>query len=135
MGHLLRFALQYRYPGRESGITVPVRVSLAGHSVDLVAKVDTGAACCVFQREVGEQLGLVIEAGLRQQLATVMGSFWVFGHTVRLETLGVAGEAMVYFAEPERFPRNVLGQRGWLDHVRLALIDYKSLLYLGRYEP
>jgi hypothetical protein len=27
--------------------------------------------------------------------------------------------------------RNVLGRRGWLDRVRLGIVDYESALYLS----
>ena len=29
------------------------------------------------------------------------------------------------------FRRNVLGRRGWLEHVRVAFVDYERLLFLG----
>lgn len=31
------------------------------------------------------------------------------------------------------FPRNVLGRQGWLNQVRLALIDYDGKLFLSHY--
>ena len=51
-----------------------------------------------------------------------------------LETLGYSFDVTVYFAAHENFTRNVLGRRGWLDQVRLGLIEYESKLYLSRYE-
>jgi hypothetical protein len=30
--------------------------------------------------------------------------------------------------------KNVLGGRGWLDRLRLAIVDYEHALYLGAYE-
>jgi hypothetical protein len=41
---------------------------------------------------------------------------------------------MVYFAAHEGLPRNVLGRRGWLDHVRLGLVDHDAKLYMSGYE-
>jgi hypothetical protein len=39
----------------------------------------------------------------------------------------------VYFAAHESFTRNVLGRSGWLDQVRLGIVEYESKLYLSRY--
>jgi hypothetical protein len=39
----------------------------------------------------------------------------------------------VYFAGHEGFGRNVLGRRGWLDHVRLGLVEHNGRLYLSRH--
>lgn len=81
-----------------------------------------------------EALGLTVESGELVRFATAIGSFEAYGHSVTLETLGYSLDVTVYFAADDTFKRNVLGRRGWLDHQRLALIDYKSELYLGRYE-
>jgi hypothetical protein len=39
----------------------------------------------------------------------------------------------VYFAESEYFTRSVLGRKGWLDRVKLGLIDYEGKLLLSAY--
>jgi hypothetical protein len=39
----------------------------------------------------------------------------------------------VYFAKEESFTRNVLGRVGWLDRVKLGLIDYEGKLFLSEY--
>ncbi len=101
--------------------------------MQISAKLDTGASCCVFSRETGEELGLRVEEGLAVRVATPTGSFGVFGHSVTLEALGLSFDTMVYFAERADFPRNVLGQRGWLDRVRVGLVDYDGHLYLSPY--
>lgn len=41
---------------------------------------------------------------------------------------------MVYFAEPESFSLNVLGRFGFLDRLRIGLVDYEELLYMGLYD-
>lgn len=38
---------------------------------------------------------------------------------------------MVYFAAHEGYNRNLLGRHGWLNRVRLGLIDYEGKLYLN----
>lgn len=71
---------------------------------------------------------------ITRTIATPTGhSFQAYGHTLSLTTLGLTfDEAIVYFAEGLR--RNVLGRRGWLDQVRLGLVDYDRTLYLSRYD-
>jgi len=51
-----------------------------------------------------------------------------------LAVLGVEVNALVYFYEEPAIARNVLGRSGWLDRVRLGLVDYDSLLYLSAYD-
>jgi hypothetical protein len=134
LSHRLQFETLHHYPSHASGILVPVRLDVGQRRIDLLASLDTGAAFCIFQREYGEELGIRIEAGLRQRVATAAGSFWTFGHPVTLDVLGLRLETIVYFAALPNFPRNVLGRRGWLDRVRMALIDYDQRLYLSPYD-
>lgn len=75
MSHRLAFGTLYEYATLESGITIPVALSVGAKVVDLFAKVDTGAAYCLFQREFGEDLGLDIERGDFQRLETLTGAF------------------------------------------------------------
>lgn len=116
-----------------AGIAVPVTLSAGGAAAHLTASVDTGASFCIFERGYGELLGLDIEAGELEVLGTATGTFKAYGHSVTLSILGNSFDVMVYFAGHEGFGRNVLGRRGWLDGVRLALVDYESKLYLSRY--
>ena len=133
MAYQLRFEHLHHYDLQEPGITLPVRVRLGSRSVVVSAKLDTGASFCVFSRESGEELGIRVEDGLPVRVATPAGSFRTFGHAVTLEALSLSFDTMVYFAERADFPRNVLGQRGWLDRVRLALVDNDGHLYLSSY--
>ena len=41
--------------------------------------------------------------------------------------------AVVYFAEPENFPVNVVGRAGFLDRLSLGLVDHEQTLYLAAY--
>ena len=134
MPHLLEFDILHHYDFRVSGIEVPVGISLAGNTVDLVAKLDTGASLCIFQRQYGELLGLRIETGRSQWVSTATGRFLTYGHPVTLEVLGLSFETTAYFAADPQYLRNVLGRRGFLDLVRIALIDYDGRLYLGPHE-
>ena len=114
-------------------IIIPVILRLGNAAARTDAYLDTGATFCVFKRSLAEPLGLEVETGEPIRLSTVTGSFDAYGHTVTLETLGYSFDVTVYFAAHESFSRNVLGRRGWLDHLRLGLIEYDSKLYLSRY--
>lgn len=131
--YTLTFDRRHAYPDT-AGITLPVLIKLGERQVRLLAKVDTGASLCILQREYGEALGLDIERGTRQQVATVTGSFTTYGHTVTLVTADYEFATTVYFAAERDYHRNVLGRQGWLEQVRLGIIDYDKQLYLSRYE-
>jgi len=112
---------------------VPVVLSTGRESLALAACVDTGASFCIFRREHGEALGLSIERGHRQRVRTPTGVFETFGHSVSLSVLDLDWECVVYFAAELHLARAVLGRSGFLDRVRLALIDYDRSLYLSAY--
>ena len=59
----LRAAFQLR--AGQPGINLEVTLALAKEAVNLSAKLDTGSTDCVFARQAGEQLGLVIINGPR----------------------------------------------------------------------
>ena len=133
MTHHLSFAVTHDYSAGEA-IRLPVTLRAGGEEVRADAFVDTGATYCVFRREVAAALGIDMEAGAPLRVGTVTGGFDAYGHTLTLETLGYSFDVTVYFAAHEGLPRNVLGRRGWLDQVRLGLVDHDGRLYLSGYE-
>jgi hypothetical protein len=134
MPYTLHFDQKISYSDSKPGITLTVALGRGGTGVRFDAAVDTGATYCVFERAHGETLGLDIESGMRCSFGTATGSFIAYGHEVLLSALDLNLQTTVYFAEGDYFTRNVLGRRGWLDRVRLALDDYSSELYLSRLE-
>src|SRR5882724_8632501 len=106
-------------------ITIPVTLRLGNTAARTDAYLDTGATFCVFKRSLAEPLGLEVGAGEPIRLSTVTGSFEAYGHSLTLETFGYSFDVTVYFAAHEAFSRNVLGRRGWLDQVRLGVIEYE----------
>jgi hypothetical protein len=50
-----------------------------------------------------------------------------------MSVLEIETISTVYFAKEESFTRNVLGRQGWLDRVKLGLIDYEGKLLLSAY--
>lgn len=128
------FDAAYNYNTLETGITVPAALQLNEIIADVKAKIDTGSTFCVFERIHGENLGLEIETGIPLRMMTATGTFDTFGHTVNLSVLGIETEATVYFAKDESFYLNILGRQGFLDRVKLGLIDYEGKLLLSDYD-
>ncbi|MEK6299721.1 MAG: hypothetical protein AABO41_03295 [Acidobacteriota bacterium] len=130
----LSFEEELRYPDDSSGITIPVLLTYGQKTVRVAAKVDTGAQVCLFTNEVGLRLGLAVEQGTPIVLSSIGGSVDAFGHDVVLQAGELAFESRGYFAKYPGLPRNVLGRQGWLRNLRMAVIDYDSLLYLSAYD-
>jgi polyphosphate kinase len=75
----------------------------------LFAKVDTGAEHSLFDRGFAEALRIDVERGMPRQFSTVTGEFRAYGHEVSVVS-------------------------GWLNRVRLAQVDYDSLVHLSPYD-
>lgn len=133
MKESVEFDAVHWYSRFEQGITVRTLLRCGDVEVLADSKIDTGSSFCIFERHLGESLGLNIEDGLSILIGTATGAFLAYGHEVEMETLGINVVSTVYFAESEFFDRNVLGRIGWLDRVKLGLIDSGSLLYLSPY--
>ena len=97
------------------------------------AKVDTGAAVCLFSREADVLLGLDIEKGIPLRLETLAGTLDTFGHEITIQTGSLAFQTLVYFAKFPGLPRHFLGRQGWLRNIRLGIVDYENMLYLSIY--
>jgi hypothetical protein len=64
--HHLKFDWRHEY---KNSLGLPVSLRLGKRVIDFLAKIDTGAEFCIFERAYGEQLGLTIEDGYQQWLA------------------------------------------------------------------
>lgn len=135
MAYSLNFQIRHSYDTRKAGISLPVVLQLGDKAALCEAKVDTGAQLCLFQREVGEHLGLDIESGDRMVVSSLGGPVVVYGHFVTLNVLELEFDSVVYFAQDYGLSRNLLGREGWLQKVRLAVVDYDAELYLSPYDP
>ena len=117
-----------------SNVRVPVTLSSSLDKQILIgAQVDTGSTFCIFQRVYGDMLGLDTEAGAEQRIETATGSFTAYGHEVSITAGQLEWEAVVYFAAPDSFEINVVGRVGFLDRLRVGLVDYEQTVYLGAY--
>jgi hypothetical protein len=128
----LNFDASHSY-GSADGIEIPTELRVGNQKVELIARLDTGAAYCIFERRYAEELGLHVESGRPQRFRTMAGSFWAYEHEVTIQTLGVEFSAMVFFAQDAAFTRNFLGRSGWLDRLRIGIVDYDRMLFLAAY--
>ena len=134
MIHSLSFSTLHRYETSLPGIVVPVELQIADRRVKIPdTRLDTGATHCIFKKEYGELLGLDVEAGVEERFGTASGPFIGFGHELTLCALGFEFAAIVYFADL-KYPRNVLGRFGWLQQMRIGIIDYDGKLFVSRYD-
>lgn len=71
---MCELTFQRRHTRSVEGIEIPIslRTDSAG-PVRLPAKVDTGATCCIFQRDYAEQLGIEVECGEYREFQTATG--------------------------------------------------------------
>lgn len=133
MESTLRFSEIYNYNTLLSGITIPVDLIFGSTTIEIKAKIDTGSTHCILERKHGERLGIDIEGGTLEKFGTVTGGFVTYGHDITISVLGVENYSTVYFAADENFRRSVLGRQGWLDRIKLGLIDYEGKLFLSSY--
>jgi predicted aspartyl protease len=134
MATQLTFSERVDYCHSQEGVTLYVKLISGGQETQVEAKVDTGAAVCLFSLEVAEELGIDVESGFSFALGGFGGSLEAFGHEVVLQTGDIAFESVVYFVNFPGLPRNLLGRQGWLRNLRLAVVDYDQVLYLNAYE-
>ena len=134
MAITLTFQRTHDYGAQSSdGIAIPIELAVGQRAVRLIAKLDTGASCCIFQREYGEQLGLDIEDGEPITLSTANSQFQTYGHEVKITCFDWQFDSVVFFPALPGIQRNVLGRHGWLEQFRLALVHYDSRLHLSHY--
>lgn len=134
MAYTLSFSKSHDYTTVKDGITILVTLRSENFFVDLTAKLDTGATFCIFERGQGEALHLDIETGQETLINTPTGTFTAYGHDVVLQFLDYELSTTVYFAADYAFNRNVLGREGWLNRLRVGIVDHDGLLYLSHYD-
>jgi hypothetical protein len=130
----LDFDVQRNYADSAAGILVPIRLSYANRSVELDARLGTGASNCIFDRHYADILGIPLESGFERAYRTLSGSFHAFGHELSIATFGLEWSATVFFYDSGNPANAFLGRHGWLDHLKLGLVHYERALYLGPLE-
>jgi hypothetical protein len=120
---------------RDNNLSFALTLSLGPDNQVLIRpQLDTGSTFCVFQRQYAELLSLKTEQGAEQRIRTATGSFAAFGHEITLAVGQLEWQAVVYFAGHDDFPINVVGRLGFLDRLRVGIVDYEQILYLAGYE-
>lgn len=132
--YTLSFRNKHDYDTTKIGITVPVELTVGTNVVQVDARLDTGATFCIFERTYGDMLGLDVESGRKTLVSTANSTFHVFGHWLTMTALGLQFDVMVYFSADENIRRSVLGRRGFIDHVRLCLIEHDGELYISKFD-
>jgi len=130
----LSFRTRHAYDPADRGIRLRISLRAGTKVVQSFAYVDTGAEFCVFDRGIADGLLIELDHGTRMDFTTVAGRFRAYGHEVTIAVLDVQVHAMVYFYEDASIKRNVLGRNGWLNRVRLGLVDYDSMVYVSAYD-
>jgi hypothetical protein len=125
------FQKKANYPSLDIGITLTTILRYGNLQTECLAKIDTGAQCCLFERGVADALEIDVESGYRESFSTLGGGIVGYAHEIELETLGLRFQSYVYFAESYAIHRNLLGRQGWLQLVTLGVDDYNSQLYLN----
>lgn len=134
MPYPLSFRIRHAYRSSDEGVSVPVSLRMGAEIVNLFAKIDTGADYCLFERGFAEALSIDVERGTQLSFSTVAGQFRAYGHDLTMTVLGIEVHALAYFFEDPDITRNVLGRNGWLNRIRLGLVDHDSLVYLSAHD-
>lgn len=122
------------YDVNNAEITLPVIIAANGYIESVTAAIDTGSTLCVFQREVAESLGIVVEDGIEDYVNAMGTIIRVYGYEVTLSLGDLALNLFVYFPEFQRIPRNLMGRQGFLRLLRFGLDDYEGLVYLSHHD-
>lgn len=133
MPYTFEFEKREIYKSFDTGITIEAILSYGGLTVNCEAKVDTGAQVCLFSRDSADILEIDVESGYREKFRTLAGTVVAYEHEVSLETLGLQFQTNIFFAESYEIKRNLLGRHGWLQLLKLGLVDYDSTIYMSPY--
>ena len=135
MAYQLNFTVRYKYNSAEVGITIPVALKTGNLIAEVEAKLDTGAEPCIFQREIADLLGLELAAGIPLRMGSLAGTLPTFGHRVVIQAFDFSFESTVYFAAIYGLPRNLLGRRGFLEHLDFGLTLSSDTAYFNSIYP
>jgi hypothetical protein len=130
----LEFKTEHVYASAAVGIEVPISIKIGGPPIPLRAKIDTGAAFCIFEKGYADALEIDLGQCPIETLATAGGKIEVRKCTVTVTCFDWQFDASVGFYVDDGPRRNVLGRVGWLDHFRVAIIDNECRLFLSHFD-
>jgi predicted aspartyl protease len=131
---MARLEFSHFYSYSTDQVSLPIVMRNGTRALELAAFVDTGASHCLFRRESAERLQLELEAGEPKVFWSAGGPVKTFGHLVQIVAFGMVFDSTVYFFADPAINKNLLGRIGWLDRVRLGLVDHDRELYLAPYD-
>ena len=134
MAEIIEFESSHEYDLDKPGISTNLTLSRSERFVELEANIDTGSTYCSFERHFADRLSIEVDTGLKVVIGTATGTFGAFGHEIMMAFLGFEVISTVYFAESEYFDRNVLGRIGFLDRLKLGLIEPEGKFFLSSYQ-
>ena len=85
----------------------------------------------MFENAYAAELGLDLTGGVLTRFRTANSSFDAYGYEVEIDVLGTVTHSLVYFFAESSIRKNVLGRGGWLDRVRVGLVDHDREIYLA----
>ena len=109
-----------------------VRLGSETNHTDVVGLVDTGAADCLFDRDVADDLGITLaDSDVKREYFGVGGHTLIAHiHLIRLQIQGFSEfiEIEVGFIDA-KLPYQILGQSGFFDNYEISFQRYR-----GRFE-
>ncbi len=130
MATQLVFSISQRFKTTDAGIVIPCTLERNATQVKITAKVDPGSEYCLFSREAADELGIDVLDGPPVHLSTLAGGLTANAHWVTLHTLGLRFESFVLFHPAYDTDRNLLGRRGWLNNLNMALTMDDEMIHL-----
>lgn len=97
---------------------IPIRVRSGDKELSYAALIDSGADFCIFDSEVGEQLGLDIHSGQKENFGGIQsaGKATAFIHEIKINIGGWDYKTKVGFSSDiAKFGYGILGQKGFFD--------------------
>jgi len=117
------------FPQRSTAVrpVIPITVINGNKKINYFAIVDSGADLCIFHAEIGEQIGIDIERGRKQEYSGIMKKDGTaYFHDTKI---AVGGHEYKCYAGFSRdlggMPYGILGQTGFFDLFAVTL-DYNS---------
>jgi len=129
--HKIVYRHRMEYDTKVAGVVLPVTLLANDRVAAVNAAVDTGSTLCVFQHEIAERLGIMVEGGVEDYVSAMGTIIKVYGHEVTLVLEDLSMDLMVYFPAYQHIPRNLLGRQGFLQRMLFGLDDYEGVVYFG----
>ena len=112
--------MKFQYKKYGKGVlrpVIPIEISYKDRSVPYEVLVDSGADFCIFDAEIGELLGIVVENGEPQRVSGITGvveTYYVHPVTIKVGGWTYSIKAG-FLPNIARLGYGIVGQRGFFD--------------------